>query len=391
MSHTGTPDDVERRLDELFARQARDLDVPVLDWDDTRVARVTAPHRAPAGRPAATGLALAGCVAAAVILVAVTMNGSDPASTAPAASTIETDATVPTVPSSATAEPSVRLETGQVSLVATGGSIEVGGTTFTPSGDGRLFSQLGMWHEYTSLEAAWVEDGVEMRLIIHFRSDGREWWSDSIWIYDGTTPGEWLFAEGDFFRTAVGEAFVGDLDLTASDHGMTGRITFTGLRLEAFRRPVACDEPGPLALEPGARDIDLEGGYGLWVYLFDTARCEPVADPGRYDYAWSTGDPAVVSIVPLGARADLWAEGAGETTVHITVVDPATGAVVAEADVVVRATGPGQPVVQATSVPPADPATATTTTESPHDPAATGDAPTDVERTVPATVPPATG
>jgi hypothetical protein len=138
----------------------------------------------------------------------------------------------------------------------------------------------------------------------------------------------------------AGERLLGDLDVEASDHGVTGRLRITDLRLEAFRRPAACNQPaGPIAVLPGEDRVTIPVGtaYGLNVLLLDTAACAPVVEADRYVVTWTAADPAVLDVVGDGPRAELHAVAAGQTAVHVTATDPATGAVAAEADVAVSA------------------------------------------------------
>jgi hypothetical protein len=88
---------------------------------------------------------------------------------------------------------------------------------------------------YQTLELTWTEHGVEMRWYVYVRSDGLEWWSDEMRTYDGSAAGEWVTFTGDFFRSPLGEAYTGELDVTAADHGVTSRLRVGGLTLAAFR------------------------------------------------------------------------------------------------------------------------------------------------------------
>jgi hypothetical protein len=75
---------------------------------------------------------------------------------------------------------------------------------------------------------------------------------------------------------------------------------------------------------------------GLLVTLLDTATCAPVAAPDAYGYEWTSADPDVVSVVGDGAHGDLGRLQPGETTVRVLARDRATGAVVAQTEVVLR-------------------------------------------------------
>lgn len=97
--------------------------------------------------------------------------------------------------------------------------------------------------EYRSIELTWAQHGVEMRLFIYLFSDGAEWWSDEIRIYDGYEDPDWLYARGDFFRTATGKDFespVVDLEFPTTirydgQPGQAAVLHFENLQLTAFR------------------------------------------------------------------------------------------------------------------------------------------------------------
>jgi hypothetical protein len=91
---------------------------------------------------------------------------------------------------------------------------------------------------YRSLELEWTEHGNPMRLYMYLNADATQWWSAQIRTYDGT-PGDgsqWVYYYGDFFRSAIGATFTGNVDLTSSDsdNGGVGKLHFENLRLRAF-------------------------------------------------------------------------------------------------------------------------------------------------------------
>lgn len=112
--------------------------------------------------------------------------------------------------------------------------------------DADLHSDPGRRNAYTTFERIWTEHSVEMRLFIYFYSDGRDWWASEIRIYDGHTNAEWLAAVGEWFRSPLGQAFSGNLDLTLGVPPWSeeppgkrgpGRLTMHGLVLHAFAAP----------------------------------------------------------------------------------------------------------------------------------------------------------
>ncbi|MDQ1416394.1 MAG: hypothetical protein QOF81_2007 [Acidimicrobiaceae bacterium] len=240
-------------------------------------------------------------------------------------------------------------ESPQVSLTADAVSIDVDGKKYVTASPVQVHSDPGIWQGYTTLELAWLEHGVEMRLSVYFTSDGHQWWSDEIRTYDGRADGKWVFYKGDFFRSPLGTPFVGNLDVTASDHGVTGHLQMTGLHLEAFLRPAPCRAPtAPYAIDAGYPSIEMQlspqSGFGVNATLLDTAACAPVK-PDGYTFAWSVAAPSISTVTGNGLRADLTPKAIGTTAVRVTATDKASGTVVATADipVVVTKSTPASP------------------------------------------------
>lgn len=320
-----TVEELEGRLGALFDRQAEALPAAGREW--TGIEYATAPTTRPRTRPRYVLAATAVIPLVMIIAVALIAIGSDDRGSG--------YGQAPAVGSP------FHVETRQVTLDADAFSIEAGGQRFVTASPLDVHSDPGTT-EYTTLELEWGEDDVAMRLYVYFTSDGREWWSNEIRTYDGSAQGEWIYYTGEFFRSARGTPFVGDLDLTASDHGVEGRLQFDNLRLEAFRRPAACVNPsGPFALEPGVDRIEMSVGpnvgYGVRVSVLDTASCAPVADQDRFTYRWLVRDPTIVTVTPDGSRADLQSTVGGTTFLHVTAEDPDSGAVVAAVDIEVIA------------------------------------------------------
>ena len=132
----------------------------------------------------------------------------------------------------------VSWTTEQVHLTADDFRIDVNGTEFVADDPAiEVQSDPGDPH-YQTLELTWTEHGVEMRWYVYFQSDGVEWWSDEMRTYDGNAAGEWVTFTGDFFRSPLGHAYSGELDVTAADHGVTSHLRVAGLTLAAFRDTV---------------------------------------------------------------------------------------------------------------------------------------------------------
>lgn len=138
-----------------------------------------------------------------------------------------------TAPDAAIAQ--ITWKTDVVLLTATGFSIEVGGKTFraaTPKVD--VHSDPGD-ATYRTLEATWLENGVEMRMNLYFANDATSWWVSEVRIYNGATKGDWLYANGPLFQTPLGAAWHGNQDIAMTDvdgvGGTPARIRFAGLTL----------------------------------------------------------------------------------------------------------------------------------------------------------------
>ncbi len=126
-------------------------------------------------------------------------------------------------------------------LDATSMEVDAGGRTFVPPAATRVNSDPGTPNQYTTLELEWDAQGVPMRIYMYFASDGTNWWATELRTYDGSPGGEWIEMPGTYFRSPLGTAYQGDLDIRS--------LHIHGLKLEAFRRPDVCTNPGkPLAL-----------------------------------------------------------------------------------------------------------------------------------------------
>ena len=86
---------------------------------------------------------------------------------------------------------------------------------------------------HTTLEITWTELGREMRFSIYLSSDSTSWWSDQMATYDAQTPyGSWLAYDGHFFKSAIGQAYRGDIDLTNdASEPIRGELHLHGLVL----------------------------------------------------------------------------------------------------------------------------------------------------------------
>ncbi|HEX4980604.1 MAG TPA: hypothetical protein VFV63_02855 [Ilumatobacteraceae bacterium] len=147
-------------------------------------------------------------------------------------------ATTPAQSTAAAAATSLRFETPTVRLDASSVEVVVGDQTFAPTTDVRVDGDPGTPNEYTTLELTWHEGVIEQRINMYFKSDGIDWWVDEIRTYNGQSDGDWFepTAHGQYFKSALGAAYRGDLDLP--------NLHIRDMTLEAFRRPTASDDEG---------------------------------------------------------------------------------------------------------------------------------------------------
>jgi hypothetical protein len=303
----------EDRIRNVLENQAAAMRVPESTSSDeyARVIESPAPHRRPR---LLVVTAAAGLLLAAGFVVAQRRT-DDTATEAPAAAT------------------GFHFETPSVLLDAAAVEVTVANKTFVPPTD-VLVEGDPEFDNNTTLELTWHDQGVEQRILIYFTSDETNWWANEIRTYDGNSNAEWISEQGEYFKSPLGRAFVGDFYLP--------NLQIRDMRLEAFRRPSSCDTPtSPLALIADFPKIDsIAGGYGATLKLVDTATCQPVA-VSDYTFDYQSDDPTVATLSstqldipdypPTLTRVDLDLVAPGQTVIHVVATDQA-GAVVGTAD-----------------------------------------------------------
>lgn len=329
-----TQDELEFGLRELFERQAEAIPAHVRAWDDPPMATVTALAQPRRPRSAlAAILATAAAVAFVVGIVAVApgrgVHVAGPPGTAVA----------------------VHFATPQVRFDAASLLIDADGQRFTSAASTvNVHSDPGTRNEYTTLELTWTERSIEMRLYMYFASDGHDWWATELRTYNGSSPGDWIFYTHTYFRTPLGHAFVGDVDLTPTQG--RGHLHISNLRLQPFLPPSACEHPtSAYALEVSYDRVDMPkgaDGFGLGTTtLLDTASCAAVVDPHAFTFDWTIANPAIAKIETaadqplrtelLGAdptqAMSLAPSSHGTTTLHVVAHRRTNGQLVATADI----------------------------------------------------------
>ena len=217
-------------------------------------------------------------------------------------------------------------------LEASSVEVTVADQTFVPAVDVDVSGDPGM--PDPTLELTWHEHGVEQRIFVYFTSDGTSWWADEIRTYDGRANAEWIEQRGEFFKSPLGTAYVGDLDLP--------NLTIRGMRLEAFRRPAACDNAtSPLALIADFPSINEPvTDFAATLQVVDTATCQRQA-VGAFTFEYTSDDPTVAALQspqtiipgydPTRTRVELELLAPGDTTIHAIATDQ-SGAVIGSAD-----------------------------------------------------------
>jgi hypothetical protein len=159
-------------------------------------------------------------------------------------------------------------KTDVVALTAREFSIVVGGKTFraaTPKID--INSDPGT-ATYRTLEATWFENDVEMRLNLYFGNDATDSWVDEVRVYNGAQQGDWLVAKGPFFKTPIGVAWAGDMDITLNGLGGPGHLHLAGVTLDNMPSndigkpvggPISKPIGGPVLVPVGSTPFDPGG------------------------------------------------------------------------------------------------------------------------------------
>ena len=153
------------------------------------------------------------------------------------------------------AAPSIHWSTPFASLEASALWIETGGQRFTGSSAVGIHSDPGN-ATYRTLEMSWAEHGVEMRLFIYFAANSANWWVSEMRTYDGRSPGNWAYYDGPFFRTPIGQAFRGNVDLVSDKTDtIPGHLHVDGLVLSSFGLMANASQGGNGIAEPSGGPV----------------------------------------------------------------------------------------------------------------------------------------
>ncbi len=141
----------------------------------------------------------------------------------------------------------INWNTGYVSLMADDFFITTNGQTFVPNASVRVGSdqQNGLTDGYTTLEAVWMQNDLEMRMFMYAYKVNNGWEIRELRVYNGKNPGDWIFASDPVIATgpgagkklaaATGQAFSasGVNTLSVSRNG-SATVTLTNFTLKAF-------------------------------------------------------------------------------------------------------------------------------------------------------------
>lgn len=123
--------------------------------------------------------------------------------------------------------------TSRVAFTANTFTIDVGGQQFSPTGvNVEVDSDPGN-ATYATLELSWEQYGVPMNVNVYFAADESDWWVTEMRTYNGKTgtDADWVTFIGEQFRTPNGGTYTGDVDLTATENGVTSRLQIGGMTL----------------------------------------------------------------------------------------------------------------------------------------------------------------
>ena len=337
-----TNDKMETGVRELFDRQADAFAVAPREWDDAPLAGVTniAERRARRRVLGATIAAISVGAIAVAVLAVVGVGGN---------TTHVTTKNPPVANQGGTGNP-VHFHTSLVDFSASDFTITANGKVFTTAGSHVSLNSDPGDPTYWTLELGWTEHGVRMLTNFYFASDGHSWWVTEIRTYNGKPNGDWIEYMGNRFKTPLGSAFTGNVDLMPSDHTPGASFHLGGLRITTNPQRFDCQGvTGAYTVAPdfadtfaGSPGMTLADGH---VTVLETKTCAAPPDPARFSVAWASGDASIVEIgradcvqlvdpaaCRLGAYFSVRSGHVGHTTVHATIRDTKTGTIVGTHD-----------------------------------------------------------
>lgn len=112
-------------------------------------------------------------------------------------------------------------------------AIDVGGQQYSPTGVHVDVNTDPGDATYATLELSWQEHGVPMNVNVYFAADAANWWVTEMRTYNGKAlaGADWVTFMGDEFRTPLGGTYSGDVNLTATEGGVTSHLQIGGMTL----------------------------------------------------------------------------------------------------------------------------------------------------------------
>ena len=123
--------------------------------------------------------------------------------------------------------------TSRVVFTSNNFTIDVGGQRYSPTGVHVDVNTDPGDATYATLELSWQEHGVPMNVNVYFAADAANWWVTEMRTYNGKEPAgaDWVTFMGDEFRTPLGGTYSGDVNLTATEGGVTSHLQIGGMTL----------------------------------------------------------------------------------------------------------------------------------------------------------------
>lgn len=203
----------------------------------------------------------------------------------------------------------ITWSTPQVSLGADNFYIMVNGKKFLGSTNVSLHSDPGN-SKYTTLEAIWQENGVEMRMNMYFSyEEGKFWKLTELRTYNGRTPGDWIYynpkdSHGQAIQHSKGETYIMNttpLEFYNLPNNKSGVIHFENFKLQPFKNTISpSPSPSPIVskrvfLTSSAYNGDLKSagskfGLGIATSGLDGADkvCQGTANIAKLGGTWKT-------------------------------------------------------------------------------------------------------
>lgn len=107
--------------------------------------------------------------------------------------------------------------------------------------------------KYTTLEAIWFDNGIEMRMNMYFKHDGTFWYLNELRTYNGNNPPDWIYYKpvdsfGQKIQHIYGNTYINASPLTfysVPNTPYNASLTFINISLQAFINFPGVSSPPP--------------------------------------------------------------------------------------------------------------------------------------------------